>query len=84
MTGEARDPFGNLQAYNAQINSRTWRFVSGETYAGSHTSKLGGLGTTVDLLDGTAGGAAGSFRTVTVDLLAMSSVHSARALPATW
>lgn len=73
VSGTGIDPLGNTQAWVAQINSRTHRFVSGETYAGFHTSKLGGLGTTVDLLGGTAGGA----RTVTVDLLAMPSVQFA-------
>ena len=73
--GVGTDPLGNTQAWMAQINSRTYRFVSGETYAGFHTSKLGGLGTTVDLLGGIAGGTAGSFRTVTVDLLAMPTVQ---------
>jgi len=77
VVGEADNEFGERQVFNGQINSRTYRFMSGETYAGFHTSRLGGLGTTVDLLAGTAGGTAGSFRTVTVDLLAMPSVQFA-------
>lgn len=66
--GEGIDPLGNLQAWIAQINSRTYRFMSGETYAGFHTLRLGGFGTEAELLGGTTTGSSGSFKTVTVAL----------------
>lgn len=67
IAGAGVDPSGNTQAFVAHINTRTYRFMSGETYAGFHTSHLGGLGSTVDLLGGTAGGASGTFRTIIID-----------------
>ena len=79
VAGQGTDPLGNAQAWSAQINSRTYRFVSGELYGTPaspfHTSKLGGLGTAMDILGGTAGGTAGPFKTVTVNLLAMPIVQ---------
>lgn len=77
--GEGIDPLGNTQAWIAQVNSRTWRFVSGESYGGGvfHTSRLGGFGSECDLLGGSAGGAVGSFRTVTVAMQGSQSSPSA-------
>ncbi|MBL9130617.1 MAG: hypothetical protein JNG86_05425, partial [Verrucomicrobiaceae bacterium] len=77
--GEGTDPLGNTQAWMAQINSRTWRFVSGESYGGGvfHTSRLGGFGSACDLLGGVAGGVAGSFRTVTVAMQGAGAAPSA-------
>ena len=73
VAGNGTDPNGNSQAWTATINSRTRSFASGELYgtvaSPFHTSRLGGLGTTVDVLGGTAGGAAGTFKTVTINLL---------------
>ena len=65
VAGQGIDSLGNTQAWSAQINSLTNRFVSGESYGGFHTSMLGGNGTFMDMLDGSAGGTAGTFRTVT-------------------
>ena len=78
VAGEGTDPLGNTQAWMAQINSRTYRFVSGESYGGGvfHTSRLGGFGSAADLLGGTAGGGAGSFQTVTIDMQSTSSSAS--------
>ena len=74
--GSGTDPLGNTQAWMAQLNSRSYRFVSGESYGGGvfHTSRLGGFGSSADLLGGSAGGAAASFRTVTVAMQATNAV----------
>lgn len=66
VCGSGIDPSGNTQAWVAQINSRTYRYLSGETYTGFHTSHLGGFGTSVDVLGGTAGGAASTYKTLTI------------------
>ena len=66
VAGSGTDPLGNTQAFIAQVNSRTYRYLSGETYSGFHTSHLGGFGTGVDVLGGTAGGAASTYKTLTI------------------
>ena len=57
VVGQGTDFLGNTQAFAAQINSRTYRFVSGDNYQTFHTSHLGGHGTSVNFLGGIAGGA---------------------------
>ena len=66
VVGQGTDSLGNSQAFAAQINSRTYRSMAGESYAPFHTSHLGGHSASVDILDGIAGGSPNSFRTVTV------------------
>ncbi len=78
--GEGIDPLGNTQAWIAQINSRTYRFMSGETYSGFHTLHLGGFGTEAELLGGATTGDTGSFKTVTV---AMKNTKTILPAPAT-
>lgn len=66
--GEGIDPLGNTQAWIAQVNSRTYRFMNGETYTGFHTLRLGGFGSEAELLAGAVGGSPGGFRTVTITM----------------